>query len=247
MDRNASVGWRRRWYPAPRGRFRHPTRWSERPADSQGRTYESACLRILFESPRSLRLAQRQNGIRRNPGAQMMQPPPASIPVRNPKRIKFLDIDPLEMARQLTLMDSRLYARIQPSECLSKAWPKALGPETPDITSMTALGNAVRFQVSSMKVMSIQRGTDHKLGRRDGPAARGSASSSEYDQALRSHRRGALAVLKLVFLELKIADRNVEHCRTFRRSFTSLPVCTRRQSIAYVEHGRRSTRGQWHR
>ena len=90
------------------------------------------------------RNVQRQNGNRRLTGAQPMVAPPPPIPPRNSKRIKFLDIDPIEMARQLTLMDSRLCAHIEASECLSKAWPKALGSETPNITAMTSLGNAVR-------------------------------------------------------------------------------------------------------
>lgn len=38
------------------------------------------------------------------------------------KRVKFLlDVDPLELARQLTIVESQLYQRIRPIECLSRS------------------------------------------------------------------------------------------------------------------------------
>ena len=43
---------------------------------------------------------------------------------RNLRKIKFLDVDALEIARQLTIIDSKLFIRITADECLSKAWPK---------------------------------------------------------------------------------------------------------------------------
>ena len=51
---------------------------------------------------------------------------PAPIVPKNIKKLKFLDIDTLEFARQLTLIESRLYGKIQPSECLNKTWQKKL-------------------------------------------------------------------------------------------------------------------------
>jgi son of sevenless-like protein len=47
--------------------------------------------------------------------------PPPIIP-KNSKRLRLLEIDPLEMARQLTIMESTLYNRIKPVECLNKLW-----------------------------------------------------------------------------------------------------------------------------
>ncbi|KAJ7857609.1 ras guanine nucleotide exchange factor domain-containing protein [Mycena olivaceomarginata] len=38
-----------------------------------------------------------------------------------PPLLKLLDIDPLELARQLTIMESQLYQRIRPMECLQRA------------------------------------------------------------------------------------------------------------------------------
>ena len=57
---------------------------------------------------------------------------PAPIMPRNMKKLKFLDIDPTEFARQLTIIESRLYGKIRPTECLSKTWQRKLGPDDPD-------------------------------------------------------------------------------------------------------------------
>ncbi|KAI8359274.1 ras guanine nucleotide exchange factor domain-containing protein [Mortierella sp. GBAus27b] len=48
--------------------------------------------------------------------------PPLPIVPRNLKRIQFMDIDPLEFARQLTIMEANCYNQIKPVDCLSKAW-----------------------------------------------------------------------------------------------------------------------------
>lgn len=49
----------------------------------------------------------------------MTQPPAPILPKAN-KQIKLLDIDPLELARQLTIMDSKLFSKIRPMECLNR-------------------------------------------------------------------------------------------------------------------------------
>lgn len=60
------------------------------------------------------------------------------------KKIKFLDVDPLEIARQFTIMDSRLFAKITVDECLAKAWPKKFGNKpTPNFTAIADMSNAV--------------------------------------------------------------------------------------------------------
>ncbi|OZJ05193.1 hypothetical protein BZG36_02449 [Bifiguratus adelaidae] len=51
-------------------------------------------------------------------------PPPTPILPKSMKRLRLLDIDPLELARQLTIMDSKLYNVIKPVECLDKAWSR---------------------------------------------------------------------------------------------------------------------------
>ena len=51
---------------------------------------------------------------------------------KNMKKLKFLDIDILEFARQLTIIESRLYGKIKPTECLNKTWGKKLGDGEPE-------------------------------------------------------------------------------------------------------------------
>ncbi|KAF2838078.1 guanine-nucleotide dissociation stimulator CDC25 [Patellaria atrata CBS 101060] len=57
---------------------------------------------------------------------------PQPIMPKNLKKLKFLDIDTTEFARQLTIIESRLYGKIRPTECLNKTWSKKLGPNEPD-------------------------------------------------------------------------------------------------------------------
>jgi len=65
--------------------------------------------------------------------------PPPIIP-KNMKKLKFLDIDPTEFARQLTIIESRLYSKIRPTECLNKTWQKKVGPDEPEpATNVKAL------------------------------------------------------------------------------------------------------------
>ncbi|KAF9582247.1 hypothetical protein BGW38_000456 [Lunasporangiospora selenospora] len=56
---------------------------------------------------------------------------PQPITPRNLKKIKFLELDPLEFARQLTIMEASVYNKIRPVECLAKAWTS----EDPDIAA----------------------------------------------------------------------------------------------------------------
>ncbi len=57
--------------------------------------------------------------------------PPPIMP-KNMKKLKFLDIDVTEFARQLTIIESRLYGRIRPTECLNKTWQKKVGENEPE-------------------------------------------------------------------------------------------------------------------
>ncbi|KGO57141.1 Ras guanine nucleotide exchange factor [Penicillium expansum] len=57
---------------------------------------------------------------------------PTPIIPKNMKKLKFLDIDPTEFARQLTVIESRLYSKIRPTECLNKTWQKKVGPDEPE-------------------------------------------------------------------------------------------------------------------
>ncbi|KAF2972515.1 hypothetical protein GQX73_g1211 [Xylaria multiplex] len=57
---------------------------------------------------------------------------PTPIMPKNMKKLKFLDIDVTEFARQLTIIESKLYAKIKPSECLNKTWQKKVTDGEPE-------------------------------------------------------------------------------------------------------------------
>ena len=78
---------------------------------------------------------------------------PNPIVPRSLKKIKFLEIDPLEVARQFTIMDSRLFTRITPEECLSKAWPKKFNRGTPTFQAIADMSNAVTAWVAMTIVL----------------------------------------------------------------------------------------------
>ncbi|KAG6841265.1 hypothetical protein C0991_000405 [Blastosporella zonata] len=55
------------------------------------------------------------------PKAMPLSQPPAPILPKTSKKLKLADIEPLELARQLTIMESNLYQKIKPMECLQRA------------------------------------------------------------------------------------------------------------------------------
>lgn len=59
------------------------------------------------------------------------QSTPQPIMPKNMKKLKFLDIDVTEFARQLTIIESRLYGKIKPTECLNKTWQKKVKDDEP--------------------------------------------------------------------------------------------------------------------
>ncbi|KAJ1551730.1 hypothetical protein HK096_002893 [Nowakowskiella sp. JEL0078] len=68
---------------------------------------------------------------------------PAPILPRTLKRIRFVDLDPLEIARQLTIMVSRLYDKIQPIELLRKAWTEPENQYALNARQMIATSNQI--------------------------------------------------------------------------------------------------------
>lgn len=71
------------------------------------------------------RLAGKEAGARRMIQT-LNQNTPAPIMPKNMKKLKFLDIDVTEFARQLTVIESRLYGKIKAAECLNKTWQKKI-------------------------------------------------------------------------------------------------------------------------
>ncbi|KAJ5046814.1 uncharacterized protein L3040_004039 [Drepanopeziza brunnea f. sp. 'multigermtubi'] len=60
------------------------------------------------------------------------QSTPQPIMPKHMKKLKFLDIDVTEFARQLTIVESKLYGKIKPTECLNKTWQKKVGENDPE-------------------------------------------------------------------------------------------------------------------
>lgn len=77
------------------------------------------------------RLAGKDLGGRRMVQTVNQNTPPPIMP-KNMKKLKFLDIDVVEFARQLTIIESRLYAKIKSTECLNKTWQKKVGEGEPE-------------------------------------------------------------------------------------------------------------------
>ncbi|KAG2225431.1 hypothetical protein INT45_010067, partial [Circinella minor] len=73
---------------------------------------------------------------------------PTPILPRNVKKFRLLDVHPLEMARQLTIMDFGLYRSIQPSECLDKAWSSSDKSKGVHIRQSIEYNNQVTMWVS---------------------------------------------------------------------------------------------------
>jgi son of sevenless-like protein len=67
--------------------------------------------------------------------------PTPNIP-SNLEGFKFLDIDPVEYARQLTLIEFGLYSKLKATECLDKTWKKASTDQPDPAANIKAL---IRF------------------------------------------------------------------------------------------------------
>lgn len=79
---------------------------------------------------------------------------PTSILPKSMKKLKFESIDPLEFARQLTIVESRLYGRIKPVECLEKIWERKenddSGGRAPNVRALILHSNQVTNCVAEM-------------------------------------------------------------------------------------------------
>ena len=80
---------------------------------------------------------------------------PAPIIPKNMKKLKFLDIDVTEFARQLTIIESKLYGKIKPTECLNKTWQKKFNPEkepdpAPNVKALILHSNQLTNWVAEM-------------------------------------------------------------------------------------------------
>ena len=79
---------------------------------------------------------------------------PQPILPKNMKKLKFLDIDTTEFARQLTIFETKLYGKIKPTECLNKTWQRKVQPgqpnPAPNIKSLILHSNQLTNWVAQM-------------------------------------------------------------------------------------------------
>lgn len=104
------------------------------------------------------RLNGKEVGVKRM--VQTLNPnSPAPIMPRNMKKLKFLDIDVTEFARQLTIIESRLYGKIKPTECLNKTWQKKVAegdPEpAPNVKALILHSNQMTNWVAEMILAQV--------------------------------------------------------------------------------------------
>lgn len=113
---------------------------------------------ITFASQQLVKLAEKRE---RNDGSLrvMVQTsrecPPPILP-RNLKKLKFLDIDPLEIARQLTMIESRDFNKVEPVEFLKKAWSDKESDVSVNVKTVVNTSNLVSLNSHQL---------DYKLGR----------------------------------------------------------------------------------
>ncbi|KAH9936253.1 ras guanine nucleotide exchange factor domain-containing protein [Fomitopsis serialis] len=69
--------------------------------------------------------------------------PPAPLYPRNSRKIKLLDIDPIEIARQLTLMEFAMYKKIRPMECLLRSKESKPGKHNDNFSQIIQLSNRI--------------------------------------------------------------------------------------------------------
>jgi hypothetical protein len=85
----------------------------------------SASLATLIDNALLSKLA----GLAKRKMTQFMQPPPPPIFPKiakdaTPRALELMDLDPVELARQITLIDYELFGQIRPSELLNLSWNK---------------------------------------------------------------------------------------------------------------------------
>lgn len=129
--------------------------------------------RAAFRNERQqlLRLIGRQSlGFEKPvPAFQLMGAVPVPILPSNLKEAQFMDIHALELARQLTLMESELFMKIKTTECIKKGWTNSSQHKYRGILNTVDLHN---------KVWDEMLTSDYVLGRRN--VTRGGQQSTTF-------------------------------------------------------------------
>jgi hypothetical protein len=77
-------------------------------------------------------------------------PVPKSIIPTVTTNLALYDMDPIEIARQITLIEFELYKAISPTQCLNQAWNKNGKEETaPDVLKMIRWSNDISAWVNT--------------------------------------------------------------------------------------------------
>lgn len=82
-----------------------------------------------------------------------LEEPPVPVLPKNLKRFRLQDIDPLELARQLTLVDSIMYQQILPIELVNKAWSDKQSLDAPHIKQLITYSNQLTGWIAETIVM----------------------------------------------------------------------------------------------
>lgn len=72
------------------------------------------------------------------------------------KGLKLLDIEPLELARQLTIMESKLFTKIRPMECLNRGRDVKAADTEDNISAIIDTSNKVSLSSFLCEILSIK-------------------------------------------------------------------------------------------
>ncbi|KAI8827072.1 ras guanine nucleotide exchange factor domain-containing protein [Fimicolochytrium jonesii] len=74
---------------------------------------------------------------------------PVPVVPRNLKKIKFLDLDATEVARQLTIMEAKQYNKLEPGEFLNRAWSEKDGNAAVNVKALINMSNQITGWVAA--------------------------------------------------------------------------------------------------
>ncbi|KAJ3052714.1 hypothetical protein HK097_005806 [Rhizophlyctis rosea] len=91
--------------------------------------------------------------------AHLQYPPPTPLlpkhGIHNRSMETFMELDPLEIARQLTIMESRVFLRIQPQELVGQEWTKKESRMSLNVKALMGLSTRITGWVACMIVSEV--------------------------------------------------------------------------------------------
>lgn len=111
---------------------------------------------ITFASNQIVKLAEKRE-VSVGPLRVMTQTsrdcPPPILP-RNMKKLRLLELDPLELARQLTMLEIKFFNKVQPVEFLKKAWSDKNSDISVNVKCVVNTSNMITSWVARTVLMS---------------------------------------------------------------------------------------------